>query len=82
MPSPRDGIHHWTRHPDNPVISMPGQDNLGMPVVFDGSTWHGWFGDTWVAQRIFYVTSTCCAGLMFGDGFESGDTSLWSTTVP
>jgi hypothetical protein len=75
-----DGIHWW-RYQDNPVIHMPGQDNLGLPVIFDGSTWHGWFGDTWHAQRIFYVTSTCCAGV-FGDGFETGDTSAWSGTVP
>jgi hypothetical protein len=74
-----DGIHWW-RSTDNPVISDPGIDIVGLPVAIDGLTWHGWYNEDRIGPGI-YVTSTCCAGV-FGDGFETGDTSAWSTTVP
>jgi predicted GH43/DUF377 family glycosyl hydrolase len=73
----------WPRHLDDPVMSVDGEDVYVLPVVFNGSTWHGWYTafsgpGTW---SIFYATSTCCAGI-FGDDFETGDTLLWSVTVP
>jgi predicted GH43/DUF377 family glycosyl hydrolase len=77
-----DGIQ-WNPHRDNPVISIEGDDIYKMPVFFDGSTWHGWYySESADDERfVFYSTSTCCAGL-FGDDFETGDTTLWSVTVP
>ena len=73
----------WTRHLDKSVMSVDGEDVYVLPIVFDGSTWHGWY-TAFSGQgewSIFYITSACCAGI-FGDDFETGDTSLWSTTVP
>ena len=77
-----DGIA-WLRHRGNPAMRLDGEDLYVLPVVFDGSTWHGWYtaGSSPGEWRVFYATSTCCATL-FLDSFESGDTSLWSTTVP
>ena len=76
-----DGIHDWTRPLSYPVISDPGTDIVGLPVVFDGSTWHGWWIHDRAGQLNLYATSSCCPSL-FEDGFETGDTSWWSTTVP
>ena len=71
------------RHLDKSVMSVDGEDVYVLPVVFDGSTWHGWYTSLSLSGEwgIYYATSTCCAGI-FGDDFETGDTSLWSTTVP
>ncbi len=50
-----DGIN-WTRHRDNPVVTVSGEDIYTMPVVFDGSTWHGWYGFGY-GQALNYATS-------------------------
>jgi predicted GH43/DUF377 family glycosyl hydrolase len=77
-----DGIH-WRRYDEsNPVISVVGEHTTTSPVVFDGSTFHTWYGHYPFDQSTAtssYATST---GLVFADDFESGSTSLWSTTVP
>ena len=74
----------WTRHPDNPVLMGRRRDRRPKWGAFsDGSTFRMWYSNgTWPDYAISYATSTCCSGLLFGDGFETGDTSLWSTTVP
>jgi len=76
-----DGINWTTGHRDNPVIAVANKDVVNMPVVFDGVTWHGWYIVIGTDLSTHYATSECCAGL-FNDGFETGDTSLWSSTVP
>lgn len=52
--------------------------------VFAGSTnspdFGGWWIDTIAVSHV--DQSQACATLLFGDGFESGDTSLWSATMP
>jgi hypothetical protein len=76
----------WRRDPDNPVIGLPGDDIYSLPVIFDGFTWHGWYVPSPGAGPgefgVDYTTSTCCSGLLFANGFETGDTSLWSSAVP
>ena len=56
-----DGIN-WSRHRGNPVVNVSGEDIYTMPVVFDGSTWHGWYGFGY-GQALNYATSTCCPGV-------------------
>ena len=77
-----NGIN-WTRSPDNPVIEMDTGFAFSSPAHRDGAGWHVWYthSDGAPPLLISYATSTCCAGL-FGDDFETGDTSLWTTTVP
>ena len=79
-----DGIHwNWTRH-DGPVVSVAGNHTIASPVIYDGSTWHMWYGHYTFDFSLIassYATSTCCEGL-FADDFETGDTSLWTATVP
>jgi sucrose-6-phosphate hydrolase SacC (GH32 family) len=77
-----DGIN-WTKSAANPIIEELGGFAASGPVVFDGETWHMWHthSDGTFPWFVSYATSTCCAGI-FGDDFETGDTSLWSTTVP
>lgn len=74
---------NWTKSRENPVIEMGIGFALNSPVHFDGTTWHMWHGhsDGGLPYLISYATSTCCAGI-FGDDLETGDTSLWTTTVP
>jgi len=50
-----DGIG-WSRHRGNPVVSVSGEDIYTMPVVFDGSMWHGWYGFGY-GQALNYATS-------------------------
>jgi len=62
-----DGIR-WTKHRDNPVLSVDEEDVYCLPVVFDGSTWHGWYspwhGETGSSGAgIYYATSDCCPGV-------------------
>jgi predicted GH43/DUF377 family glycosyl hydrolase len=79
-----DGIH-WNKSAANPIIEVDPGFTVGSPASFDGSTWHMWYSHTsppgWLPIVTSYATSTCCAGL-FGDGFETGDLSLWTSTVP
>ncbi len=76
---------HWYKSTANPIIEVDPGFTLMAPVSFDGSTWHMWYSHTspsgWTPILVSYATSTCCAGL-FGDGFETGDTSAWSQSVP
>jgi hypothetical protein len=78
-----DGIH-WHEFDGNPVLVLPGDNPVyASPVIFDGSTYHMWYShwDT-VIDWISYATSTCCNAGLFADDFETGDTSVWSVTVP
>ncbi len=76
-----DGTH-WTKHRGNPVVQTADEFAFLAPVIFDGSTYHMWYSHGFPpGSSISYATSTCCAGL-FGDQFETGDTSLWSLAVP
>ncbi len=48
-------------------------------VIFDGTPGDsGWFGPAYTIDNL----STSLTSSFFEDGFESGDTSAWSTTVP
>jgi len=49
-----DGIS-WSRHRGNPVVTAS-RDAFNMPVVFDGSTWHGWYVLGY-GQGLNYATS-------------------------
>ncbi len=55
----------WTKHRYNPVLSVDGEDVYALSVVFDGSTWHGWYAP-WDGEvggsgaGIYYATSDCC----------------------
>ena len=79
-----DGIH-WNKSGANPVIAVDGEFALFSPVHFDGGTWYMWYSRSTnsgsLPLMVSHAISTCCEGL-FGDGFETGDTSLWTTTVP
>jgi hypothetical protein len=56
-----DGVQ-WTKHRGNPVISVEDYDIVKMPVVFDGSTWHGWYYSVSAEDEnhVSYATSDCC----------------------
>jgi hypothetical protein len=75
-----DGVH-WTRHPHNPVIETPDDNAYYAPFILDGSTFFVWYAHGYLPDFVSYAWSECCAGV-FGDDFETGDTSLWSVTVP
>jgi hypothetical protein len=58
-----DGIG-WNRHRDNPVVGVEGEDILSLPVVFDGSTWHGWYEVVGEGTgSVNYAISDCCPGV-------------------
>jgi predicted GH43/DUF377 family glycosyl hydrolase len=75
-----DGIH-WTKHRDNPVIETSDDYAVFAPMIFDGATFFMWCAHGYIPGVASYAWSDCCAGI-FGDDFETGDTSLWSSTVP
>jgi hypothetical protein len=71
-----DGVG-WIPYSGNPVI-----EEAALPAVLYDSgddTYTMWYtvGDFSIRR----ATSSCC-GPVFFDGFESGDTSAWSATVP
>lgn len=72
-----DGIH-WGRWYDNPVlVPEAGCNRLNSSaVIIEGDTAHGWFAH---CEEIYYGTSPL--ELTFFDGFETGDTSIWSTAI-
>jgi hypothetical protein len=76
-----DGIH-WTKHAENPVVQAASGYIWNPVVLFDGSLHHLWYSH-WNGSvfQINYAWSDGDAGL-FADDFETGDTSLWSATVP
>ena len=76
-----DGTH-WMKYGGNPVIQTADHFAFLAPFTIEGPTFRTWYThidglSTWTS----YASSECCAGL-FSDDFETGDTSLWSTTVP
>jgi len=79
-----DGVV-WVMDPANPVMNLgdPGQWDDGTlwvgAVIHDGSGFRMWYQGPGYSVRL--ATSECCATVFF-DGFESGDTSAWSATVP
>ena len=73
-----DGIE-WIRYPWNPVVG----GNSGQPAVLrdqDSGEYTMWYTDH-PGLSFRRANSECCAGVFF-DGFEFGDTSAWSVTVP
>lgn len=76
-----DGVH-WSRHLKNPVMQIDNEHIFTSRVLLDGSVFRMWYMHSG-SQGIWnsYATSECCAGI-FGDGFETGDASPWTTTVP
>jgi predicted GH43/DUF377 family glycosyl hydrolase len=74
-----DGIN-WGRWNQNPVFS-PGWPPCNIldssAVIIEGETVHGWFSE---CADIGYATSP--AEIVFFDQFETGDTSVWTTTAP
>ena len=85
-----DGIH-WVRQPAHAPVLGPGPagawDSGGadLPqVVLVGDTAHMWYTG-WIGALQSVAIGHATAPLplpMFFDGFESGDTSAWSATVP
>jgi hypothetical protein len=73
-----DGIH-WGKWPDNPVLSpLPPATNAEAPtVILEGDTVHGWVGND---LDIYHVTSPF--EVLLFDDLESGDTTIWSWTMP
>jgi predicted GH43/DUF377 family glycosyl hydrolase len=85
-----DGVH-WVRQPVDAPVLGPGpagawdSGGVDLPqVALTGATAHMWYlGWTGGAQSIAIGHATAPLPLpMFFDGFESGDTSAWSLTVP
>jgi hypothetical protein len=72
-----DGLS-WGRWPLNPVLRPePPCDALESPaVILEGGVAHGWFSN---CRDIVYATSS--RDVVFFDGFETGDTTIWATTV-
>jgi predicted GH43/DUF377 family glycosyl hydrolase len=68
----------WTRWPANPVLRpLPGCDFVdSSAVIFDGDTARGWVSN---CSDVYHVTAPM---VLFADDFETGDTSIWSLTVP
>jgi len=71
-----DGLA-WTPYSGNPVI-----EEAALPAVLydsEDGIYTMWYtaGDFSIRR----ATSSCCAPVFF-DGFESGDTTAWSATVP
>jgi len=86
---------HWTdtdvdAHQSIDVTSYAlGNGDFRVRFSYQDATWDWWFAiDNYVIDVEGYIgecdnTVVCGAvGLIFADGFESGSTSLWSTTVP
>ena len=73
-----DGIH-WGKWPGNPVLTpLPGCNAVdSIAVIIEGDTVHGWVSN---CRDVWYVTSPL--ELVFFDGFETGDTAIWSAVVP
>ena len=85
-----DGIN-WVRQPAYPPVLVPGTggawDRGGTDlsqVVLIGDTAHMWYtGHVGSLQSLAIGYATAQLPLpMFFDGFETGDTSAWSVTVP
>jgi sucrose-6-phosphate hydrolase SacC (GH32 family) len=73
-----DGIE-WTRYPWNPVVG----GYSGQPAVLrdqDSGEYTMWYADH-PGLSFRRATSECCPGVFY-DGFEFGDTSAWTVTVP
>ena len=66
---------HTTGNQKEPSVAIDARDNF--VVVWQSSTSGGTdtFGNSIQGQRY-------SSGIVFADGFESGDMSVWSTTVP
>jgi hypothetical protein len=88
-------VIHWTdtdidAHQSIDVTSLAlGNPDFRVRFSYQDATWDWWFAiDNVVIDVEGYIgecdnTVVCGAvGLIFADGFESGSTSLWSTTVP
>jgi hypothetical protein len=73
-----DGIE-WTRYPWNPVVGG-GSGPCAVLRDQDSGEYTMWYTDQ-PGLSIRRATSECCPGVFY-DGFESGDTSAWSVTVP
>jgi hypothetical protein len=73
-----DGLH-WGRWPDNPVlVPEPPCDVLNsIAVIIEDDTVHGWVSH---CDEIHYVTAP--REVVFFDGLETGDTTIWSGVVP
>ncbi len=73
-----DGLH-WGRWQDNPVLipMSPCVRLNSSAVIIEGKTAHGWFAH---CEDIYYYSSPF--ELVSFDGFETGDTSIWSVVVP
>ena len=62
-----------------PVVSALSTYNDGSgPALFAG----GWFTTAGGLRSINIAAWRCVPGLIFADGFETGDTSAWSATTP
>jgi len=72
-----DGLH-WGKWPYNPVLTptLPCIAIDSIAVIIEGDTAHGWVNH---CTDIYYVTSPLY--VIFFDGFETGDTSIWSMVV-
>jgi hypothetical protein len=73
-----DGIV-WRKWFFNPVLFPVSGGSLveSMAVILEGDTAHGWAN---TGGGIYYATSPL--ELVFFDGFDSGDTSIWSVVIP
>jgi hypothetical protein len=73
-----DGIH-WVKWPDNPVITpLAGCNRFdSLAALHVGDTFHGWGTSCF---DIYHLTSPF--EVLHFDGFESGDSTIWSSTVP
>jgi hypothetical protein len=69
----------WGRWPDNPVLSPTPPCNAvdSSAVILEGGTAHGWVSH---CLDIYHVSSPL--EVVFFDGFETGDTTIWSAVVP
>ena len=73
-----DGIE-WTRYPWNPVVGG-GSGPTAVLRGEDSGEYTMWYTDR-PGLSIRRANSECCPGVFY-DGFETGDTSAWSATVP
>jgi hypothetical protein len=73
-----DGVH-WGKWSDNPVLEpQSGCNDVNSFAAFiDGGTVYGWIAN---CHDVWYVSSPMEA--VFFDAFETGDVSIWSSTVP
>jgi len=72
-----DGVH-WGTWPDNPVLlpTLPCNAADSMAVLREGGTIHGWVS---FCGDVYHVSSPF--DVVFFDGFETGDTSVWGRVV-